>query len=343
MKNVRKIWKVFLLASIAAFTLIGCFQKQNIIADIGNHQISESLYRIFLWESQRGLESLYPNIWKMDNIGGKSPEEVAKERALNSISYYIVVSEKADEMGITLNKLEKDEVKESAQQAFEKNHEINKTYNIKRNDYEMFYSYMQLSEKVIDIIGENYEPSEKEIADKKQIMKENNMLPEEATIIQIYISTHNEQGEEIPKDKKEEAYQRAQQVLEKALKGEDFLELAQVYSEDKDNFQVNHIEYTFKRGTMDENLEKVVFDQAKVGEVFPKIIEIKEGYQIIKVLNKTEATEEEIKQAARNILGLEYAKNELLEMSKLIEVTEKPLYLKINLMGQDDLPHKENN
>ena len=326
MKSIKKIFVVFLIANFMMFTLTGCFHKQNIVAVINDEQIAEPLYRIFLWQTQQGMESLIPNIWKLDNLGGKSPEEVAKERALDSISYYVVAEEKAKELGIKLNKEEKNEVKTSAKEAVKNNEIINEKYNIKQKDYEAFYTYMKIREKLLDALGESYEPSEEEIA---------GLLKEEATIIQVFINTKDELGNDLPSDKKQEAYEIAQKVLSEALAGADLSELAMKYSDDP-SVNENQGLYSFIQGQLDKNLEAVIFDKAIEGEVYPKVIDVANGYEIVKVVEKTNGGSEASREGVIMQLKEEYAMNELLDIAKFAKIELKESYNNVGLMTIDE-------
>lgn len=93
MKSISRTLIMLVLASIIAFGLTGC-AKETIVATVNSEKVSEPLYRIFLWSTQRGLESILPDIWDVDPIEGKTPEEFAKERALKSITYYVAVKQK---------------------------------------------------------------------------------------------------------------------------------------------------------------------------------------------------------------------------------------------------------
>lgn len=341
MKRIEKILKVFLVVHVIAFTLTGCFQKQKVVAVIGNEQVSESFYRIFLWETQRGLESVDPNVWKVDNIKGKSPEEHAKERALLAVSYDYALKEKADELGIELNKEDKEYAKKSAEDAYRNNETINHEYGIEKKDYEAYYSYIKLGEKVVEVMGSNYEPSEDEINDTIAEMKKNDTLPLQATIVQVFINAVDEQGEPYPKDKKEEVYKKAQMVLEKALNDEAFDMLVTTYSDDQGGNGEAGGEYIFTKGMMDKALEKVVFGEAKVGQVYPKVIETEKGYEIIKVLAVQTGDEDVVREAAIKKIGRSFAQTEIIEMSNLFEIETKPVYEEIHLMGTEQQESNE--
>ena len=93
-------------------------------------------------------------------------------------------------------------------------------------------------------------------------------------------------------DKKEEAYNSAQEILKKALAGNDMSMLATEYSDDPRVAQDGG-KYTFKRGEgLGEVIDKVVFEEAEVGKVYPKVVKTDMGYEVLKVLSvETESQE----------------------------------------------------
>ncbi|MDZ4229796.1 MAG: peptidylprolyl isomerase, partial [Candidatus Veblenbacteria bacterium] len=85
-----------------------------------------------------------------------------------------------------------------------------------------------------------------------------------------------------------QAQQKAQDILVRALGGEDFSELAQANSEDSSKDQGGDLGW-FGRGVMVPEFEEAAF-ALKVGEVTPELVQSQFGYHIIK---KTEEREGE--------------------------------------------------
>lgn len=76
---------------------------------------------------------------------------------------------------------------------------------------------------------------------------------------------------------------KAQETLEKALKGENFEELAKAESQDPGSKDKGGDLDFFKKGTMVAPFDEAVFsDEAKVGQVFPRLVESDFGWHIIK-------------------------------------------------------------
>lgn len=334
MKSIRKVLVAWLLVSVLGFVFTGCMNKEVVVATINGETVSEGLYRIFLWSSQRGLTSLQPNFWEMDSLEGKSPEEYAKDKALKSISYCVVVGQKAEELDVKLTGEEKTKIKEAVKKAVVDNELINNKYQIKQKDYEMYYTYATQNEKVLALLGESYEPNEEEINAAVSVIKENGEVMDEATIVHILFDTKNELGEDLPQDKKEAVYEKAKQVLEKALAGEDMNRLASQYSGDS-SVSSNLGEYTFLRGNMEESVEKVAFDTQNLGKVYPELIETSMGYEIIKVMDIHLEDESSIEERAIQTIKAHFAEDELNQMCYLAEIQKTEVYDQIHRMTEE--------
>lgn len=335
MKSISRTLIVLVLASIMTLGLTGC-AKETIVATINKEKVSEPLYRIFLWSTQRGLESIVPNIWDVDPIEGKTPEEFAKESALKSITYYVAVKQKAEEAGIKLTKEEKSDIKASAKKYVETNKEFVTSYGIRQKDYEEFLKYGRLEEKVISQLGETYIPNEEEIKEAKKMIEAEGEFATSATIVHVLIRNKDEQGDPLPLDKDNEAREKAEDILKQAIEGEDLTVLAKKYSDDV-AVAKNEGRYTFKQGEMEEALEKIVFNEASVGEVYPKLIETSMGYEIIKLEAITDTDEVQMEQAVIKKIQQDFVSRELSELSETYKVEKKDAYETISIMklGED--------
>jgi peptidyl-prolyl cis-trans isomerase D len=92
--------------------------------------------------------------------------------------------------------------------------------------------------------------------------------------------------EEAPKEKEEEARKKAETVLEKARKGDDFAELAKEYSEGPSGSRGGDLGY-FAEGKMVKPFEEAAF-ALKNGEI-SDLVQTKFGLHIIKVEDVKEA------------------------------------------------------
>lgn len=120
----------------------------------------------------------------------------------------------------------------------------------------------------------------KDINQAKQLIQETPFLEfkEEGEVGEV---------EQIPEDTlnkmNAEARQKAQDILKRALSGEDFSQLARENSEDPGS-KDNGGEYDFiPRGAFVPKYEEVIFDKnLKDGEIYPEIVETQFGWHIIK-------------------------------------------------------------
>ncbi len=330
MKRICKALNIIALAIIMACAVVGC-AKEPIVAIVNGEKISEPIYRIFLWSTERGLEAIVPNIWEIDVIEGKTPEEFAKERAIKSVTYYAAVEEKANEANIKLSSDEKKEIKLSASEIIKDNKKFVSKYGINNNHFEKFLEYGKLEEKVINEIGKTYLPNDDEILEAKRELSDEGAFADNATISHILFSNINELGDRLPEDKDLEVRQEAESVLASVLKGEDINELALAHSDDK-TVSENNGQYIFTKGEMEEAIENVVFELAKEGQVYPKLVETSMGYEIIKVEDIIAIEEEQKDLMATERVQQEFMANELVSLGESYIVEKKEEYENIHIM-----------
>lgn len=112
--------------------------------------------------------------------------------------------------------------------------------------------------------------------------------PEEVRAAHILISTQDPiTRQPLPAEQKKEKKALAEQVLQKALKGEDFAKLAKQYSDDPGS-KDNGGEYTFPRGQMVRAFEDAAFSM-KTNQI-SDLVETQFGYHIIKLEEKIPAS-----------------------------------------------------
>ncbi len=331
MKRVKKILARILAATMITIMLVGCGTTENTVVTINNEKISESLYRIYLWTTQQEFESLTPNIWDME-LEGKKTEDVAKERALDSIKLSVAAKQRAKELGIELSKEERSTIKDKSKEIIQNRPELIKELNFKPKDVEEFLSYGSLIEKVIQRISESYMPNEEELSAEMELIRRDY---EKATVKHVLIGNKDEQGQDLPEDKIAAARLLAEEILQKALAGEDMIELAKKYSEDPGS-KDNGGEYTFGRGRMVPEFEEASFT-GEVGKVYPKLVETAYGYHIIKVESHELGSEEQIKEDSRERIKQRFATNELTELSEAMKVEKVEAYNSIRIIRKEEL------
>lgn len=329
-KGKKTILAYILIIVMTTMGITGCMNSDKTVATINGEKISEPVYRICLWITQRYFESVTTNIWELDNVDGKTPEEYAKDKALSSLKLSVAAKQKADELGVKLTRDDKKQIKESAKEYMEDNEEFAKAFNIKQKDFEQFLTYGTLFDEVIKKLGENYMPNEEELT--KAINDVKNQQ-ETATMAQILISNRDEQGDLLPRDKDEAARSEAEEVLQQALASDDetFNELIATYSEDE-SAEDNQGIYTISRGQVDENLEKIAFETGEVGKVYPQVVETTFGYEIVKVIERNLLDDIKAQELALDEVQTQFASNELTQISEALKVEKLEAYDQVNVM-----------
>ena len=328
-KGKNKILAYILVIVMIIMGLTGCMSSNKTVAIINGEKISEPVYRICLWITQKYFESVTPGIWETDSVYGKTPVEYAKDRTLSSLKLSIAAKQKAEELGIKLTKTDQKAIKQQAKEYKQENQEFVKAFNIKQKDVEKFLTYNALIDKVIQNLGENYVPNAEELA---QVIKEVKYEDETAMIQHILLSNRNEQGDVLPRDKDEAVKKLAEEILNKAINGENFESLVMAYSEDE-SVSDNQGLYTIARGDVDKALEEVAFEKGEVGQVYNQVVETAYGYEVVKVISRELLSEEEASSEALKIIRTEFASNELAKISETLKTEKLEEYDAITIMN----------
>ena len=123
--------------------------------------------------------------------------------------------------------------------------------------------------------------------------------PESARVIHLLISTRDAVGgQELPEEAKKEKLKTIQALRERVLKGEDFPALIKQFSEDAAS-RARGGEYVFARGQMVIEFEAAAFSLSP-GQL-SDIVTTQYGYHIIKVLEKTAATQRSFDEVSKAI------------------------------------------
>lgn len=319
-----KKFKKLLVATLAAVTMVtgvaGCSREDSVVAIVDGVKIPESLYKTYLWSTTQFFEQLAgAAIWEME-LEGKKSEDIAKERALESVVLSVVTTNKAEELGIKLSKEEQKQAKEDAKNFVKAQEEEVKLHGFGEKDVEALLTASALSSKVQTKISENYVPSEEDI---KKFMEQNKASYEKVIARHILVKTTDDSMQPLPDEIQAEKKVLAEELLGRVKAGEDIGQLAAQYSEDPGSAS-NNGEYTFGRGEMVKEFEEAAFS-SEANEIYPELVKSPYGYHIIQTIAHQPADEEKMRQDYETQAKDEFANAEFTELiaNAKVEKTEK--------------------
>jgi parvulin-like peptidyl-prolyl isomerase len=320
----KRYFSLFFVVLLAAQVLfVGCQKKEVAnIATINDQKVGVDEFNLYLWSVQQSFEAMDKDIWDTDFGDGKTAEEVAKERALDSITAVKVKLQEAEKLGVSLTDEEKKQAKEQAatliaQMGEEKAKE------------------MGIDEKlIIKIMEENtigykmYEEVTKDFALDEEgfekYYKENEESLKQVRAKHILLKTHDfgEDGQLVPltEEQQNKALEKAQEALNRAKAGEDFAALVKEYSEDEGSVQ-NDGEYTFGKGQMVPEFEETAFS-LEPGQI-SDLVQTAYGYHIIKVEEKIDPNKQLVKQSYTNEQKQTFFMQKIEEWVKQATVTKE--------------------
>lgn len=325
------------LAVVMALGVSGCGKQQKSVATINGESLAEDTYRAYLFSVKMEIEQGFgPGIWEME-MEGDSMENIAKERALESAVAMMVTSQKAKEMKLKLTAEEKEEAKTIAADYVQQLKEPLAEEGITEDTMRGMMEGIIMSQKVLEELSDKFTPSQ-DAEEFEAFVEENKNYFESVTAQHVLLSIKDETGNLLPEDKQEEAKKLSQEVLEKALAGEDMGELAKEYSEDPGS-KDDGGEYTFQRGQMVPEFEEAAFN-GEEGKVFPEVVVTDHGYHIVKTVAKTTASEEEMKASFEEFQKAEYINGEIEEWITGAKVEKTELYDTVKIK-KPEMPEPE--
>lgn len=283
--------------------------KGQVVASVSEEPISQAVFNLYFWITQQRFESAGPSIWEMES-NGLSMLDIAKENTLNEIVFNITAKKKAQEAGLEIAEEEQKEIKRQAEQIMTNRPDIVAKLQFQVGDIEEFISHGLWVEKAVKILGEQYTPTEEEINEQVEMLKSSY---ETATVKHVLIAS-----------KEPESKTLAEDILKRALSGEDMAELAKTYSEDPGSKDTGG-EYTFPRGQMVAEFEEASFT-GEIGQVFPELVETTYGYHIVKVEKRDTGDISHIQEEAKERLKSLYAQQELIKLSETSKIEKTDLY-----------------
>jgi len=282
LKPVRRIILLALTLSVS-LTLLGCAERSTKIVLTAGFEKNEvfkietmscslpELY-VYLTNVQNQYEDVYgAQVWTT-GVDGETLESSVKENVLAKIAQVKTMNLLAQSYNVTLDETETRLVNEAAEKYYSSlNEDEIAEMGVNQELIAKMYGEYALSNKVYQYLIRDINP---EISDD-----EARTITVEHILIKTYAKDGTGKKINYSERMKNEAYQLAQEVYEKAQDSENYLfeDLIEEYSED------SVATYSFGKGEMDPAFEEAAFNLGN-GEI-SGIVESEYGYHIIKCIN----------------------------------------------------------
>ncbi|MBE5867914.1 MAG: peptidylprolyl isomerase [Lachnospiraceae bacterium] len=253
---------------------------------------------VYLTNTQNQYESVYgKQIWDTD-MDGVTLEENVKDTVLARIAQIKSMALMAKEKGVTLTEEEKALAGQAASRYYGGLNETEVALmGVEEKTINTLYQEFALAQKVYQLIIQDINP---EISDD-----EARTIKVQHILIKTYTLDGTGKKVEYTDTAKQEAYEKAVSVQQKALKeGQDFESLATQYSED------SVMTYSFRKGEMDADFEAAAF-QLGNNEI-SDVVTSSYGYHIIKCLSTFDREETDnnklkiVEERRQEVFGQEY-------------------------------------
>lgn len=218
----------------------------------------------------------------LQGLNKLSNEEIESQEAstINYMTNLEALYKAATEAKITVTDEEVESYYTTTMSSIESSFNLTEDEYLKKFDLTKDYVKTNLKK---ELIATTYLESNSEVSEKEAKNYYNNNKEDffQIRASHILISSYDEDGQELSDEKKKENKELAESLLKRALKGEDFSDLALEYSDDTYNASNGGDLGYFSKGQMDDDFEEAAFS-LEVNEIYPKIVETNYGYHIIK-------------------------------------------------------------
>ncbi len=279
---MRKI--IFTVCMAAMLLLTGCSEKY--VASVGEEKITEGEFLFYLnsiKSQMSGTELQSDEDWKTQEIEGMKAIDFAKERALETAAVNVAYIEIAQALDIELTDEDVEYIKSTKESIV--------SSRGGENGYNKYLKENSITDDFIEMLCESMVYStklaEKAIAESPATDEEKNKIFSELSVYGNYKAKHilfsvidSETMQPLGEDAVKNAKIKADEVLERVKKGEDFDVLMHEFSEDP-GLETSPDGYVFSSGEMVPEFESCV-----AGLEFNAIgfAESQFGYHIIKRL-----------------------------------------------------------
>lgn len=350
--KARRFWTICIII-ITIVMLTGCFNKQKApaIVTIGDQEISSAEVMIYLLQAKEEFEKVGGlEVWeipKEDFTGGKTPQQVAKERALDNLIRDKILVSKSNSLNIKIDDEVINETKKVAQEYYNKlPEEIIDEHHITKPIVEKSFLDFRLAAEVTNSITNSYSPSESEINEAMLSNEDYAKLKgHEAKEILTYVvlkriivntTEINANNERVPlsEEDQKEAQEKINEAYNFVTQGKDFDTLIEFYSEE-DLVTTNNGEFRISLALLSDEIRSVV-ERMQIGET-SKIVKTEYGYQIIQLVSKELPTNDEIESYETEFINWENTIKEEAEynlrqqaFNEIYEEWKKELTIEIN-------------
>ncbi len=299
---MKKIIAV-LLCLVFACGIAGCSVVEPTVLTINNTSVDLAEYNYYLSMLKAQVtQSVSPDQLEMywdTEQDGKTTFEIMKEKALEEMVNMRIVSEKAKEMGITMDSVDGQLVSQYKRQLLGSYSES------------QFYKETNTNKEALDtilrMILQRYELIERLSAEENSAFHitdealEKTFNEEYWKAKHILIKTVDDANNPLPEDQQKAAQEKAQGLLARAKSGEDFDALMAEFSEDPGS-QSQPDGYIFTKGQMVQEFEEATKNLQP--NAISELVKTSYGYHIIKRLplsvDADRATFDELKDSLYN-------------------------------------------
>ena len=284
------IWVVAIALICGAMWFLASINGLNVtrtLITVNGSEITEGEYKFYIEVAKmeainnQGItdEASAKDFLANGEIDGKPAQEYIKEKALNQVTKYELAIAKAKELNISLTEEEKNAARNTSGME-----EAIASYGISENDYANVMEKSYLVGKYYNYLTEsNPELFVVEDADVKKKAEESYALVQHVLILNA-----PQDGSEADENYAKNAKAKAEEVLAKAVKGENFANLISEYNEDPgmtsnpEGYLITSDGYTLDgQSQMVSAFTKGSF-AVKPGKVNPELVESSYGWHIIK-------------------------------------------------------------
>ncbi len=293
---IKWIVAIVIICAVAVFFagINGLNVSRTVITVNGNEVLDEE-YKLYLEVvktqllSEQGIteEEAAKEFLKNGTIDGKAAADYIREEAVNRVIRNEIAVIKAKEAGISLTEEERNSVRET-----QGREETIEAYGISKKSFADTMEKSELAYKYYTHL--TTEDATKFAADDADILKDINETY--ALVQHVLVMNSPESEEEASETYAQEAKEKAEEVLAKALEGKDFAELISEYNEDPgmesspDGYLISKAGYTLDgQSQMVPEFTKGAF-AVSAGEVNPELVESTYGWHIIKRCEITETS-----------------------------------------------------